>query len=197
MERLIAFICVEGIFFSASFCAIFWLKAMHPGKLHGLTLSNEFISRDEGMHCAFGVALYQRVVDKLTTERVHRIFDSAVRAEVEFIAAALPEPIRGMYAELMGTYVHFVADRWLIDLGYDKLYKAKNPFLWMEAISLQGKSNFFERPVSEYAKSAGFLASSICDRRGFLIVLPRQHCHKNSKNMPKNTHRYVWKRKKC
>ncbi|SMO81360.1 ribonucleoside-diphosphate reductase small subunit [Solitalea koreensis] len=150
-ERLVAFAAVEGIFFSGSFCSIFWLKKR--GLMPGLTFSNELISRDEGSHCEFACLLYSMVVNKLSKERVYEIIGDAVRIEKEFITDALPVGLIGMNAKLMQQYIEFVADRWLVALGYDKIYNATNPFDFMEMISLQGKTNFFEKRVGDYQKS--------------------------------------------
>lgn len=153
-QRLIAFICVEGIFFSGSFCAIYWLK--NRNLLPGLCTSNEFISRDENLHCEFAIELYKTLVDndsKVDQEIVHNIFKEAVDIEKEFVTESLPVSLIGMNAELMKEYIEYVADRWLVLLGYDKLYDASNPFTFMELISLGGRTNFFEVVVSEYARS--------------------------------------------
>jgi ribonucleotide reductase beta subunit family protein with ferritin-like domain len=150
-ERLVAFACVEGIFFSGSFCAIFWLKKRNL--MRGLSFSNELISRDEGLHCDFACELYGMLQGRLAEERVHDIVRDAVAIEQEFVSDSLPVNLIGMNAGLMRTYVAFVADRLVAALGYAKPFGAANPFDWMEMISLQGKTNFFERRVSEYAKS--------------------------------------------
>ncbi len=150
-ERLVAFAAVEGIFFSGSFCSIFWLKKR--GLMPGLTFSNELISRDEGMHCEFACLLYSMLSNKLSKEAVTTIISDAVEIEKEFITEALPVALIGMNAKLMSQYIEFVADRWLGELGYDKLYNASNPFDFMEMISLQGKTNFFEKRVGDYQKS--------------------------------------------
>ena len=149
-ERLVAFACVEGIFFSGSFCAIFWLKKR--GLMPGFTFSNEKISADEACHCDFAVHLYKDKLErKLTQDRVHEIVISAVEGEKEFICDALPVELIGMNSTLMAKYIEFVADRLTVDLGYDKIYNTTNPFEWMTLISLQGKTNFFEKRVGEYA----------------------------------------------
>lgn len=149
-ERLVAFACVEGIFFSGSFCAIFWLKKR--GLMPGFTFSNEKISADEACHCDFAVHLYKDKLErKLTQDRVHEIVISAVEGEKEFICDALPVELIGMNSTLMAKYIEFVADRLIVDLGYDKIYNTANPFEWMTLISLQGKTNFFEKRVGEYA----------------------------------------------
>ncbi|HRO70916.1 MAG TPA: ribonucleoside-diphosphate reductase small subunit [Chitinophagaceae bacterium] len=150
-ERLVAFAAVEGIFFSGSFCSIFWMKKR--GLMPGLTFSNELISRDEGLHCEFACMLYSMLKNKLTEEQVHSIIGNAVEIEKEFITDALPVDLIGMNAKLMQQYIEFVADRWLAELGYTKLFNATNPFDFMELISLQGKTNFFEKRVGEYQKS--------------------------------------------
>jgi len=157
-ERLVAFAAVEGIFFSGSFCSIFWLKKR--GLMPGLTFSNELISRDEGMHCEFACLLYSMLSNKLSTERVTGIIRDAVEIEKEFVTDALPVNLIGMNAKLMSQYIEFVADRWLQELGYPKLYNATNPFDFMEMISLQGKTNFFEKRVGDYQKS-GVLSSDV------------------------------------
>lgn len=150
-ERLIAFAAVEGIFFSGSFCSIFWLKKR--GLMPGLTFSNELISRDEGMHCEFACLLYRMLENKLSKADATKIITDAVEIEKEFISDALPVSLIGMNAKLMSQYIEFVADRWLGELGYDKVYGATNPFDFMEMISLQGKTNFFEKRVGDYQKS--------------------------------------------
>jgi ribonucleotide reductase beta subunit family protein with ferritin-like domain len=150
-ERLIAFAAVEGIFFSGSFCSIFWMKKR--GLMPGLCFSNELISRDEGMHCDFACLLYTKLVNKLSEEAVHNIISAAVEIEKEFVRDALPVELIGMNSKLMSQYIEFCADRLIVALGYDKMYRATNPFDWMDMISLQGKTNFFEKRVSEYAKS--------------------------------------------
>lgn len=156
-ERLVAFAAVEGIFFSGSFCSIFWLKKR--GLMPGLTFSNELISRDEGMHCEFACLLYRMLENKLSEEAVQGIIRDAVEIEKEFITDALPVALIGMNAKLMSQYIEFVADRWLVELGYGKVYNATNPFDFMEMISLQGKTNFFEKRVGDYQKS-GVLTST-------------------------------------
>ncbi|MBG8556402.1 ribonucleoside-diphosphate reductase small subunit [Hymenobacter guriensis] len=151
-ERLIAFAAVEGIFFSGSFCSIFWLKKR--GLMPGLTFSNELISRDEGLHCDFACLLYdQHLQNKLPEARVHAIIRDAVQIEQEFVTDALPVNLIGMNAKSMSEYIEFVADRLLQSLGYSKIYNASNPFDFMEMISLQGKTNFFEKRVAEYQKA--------------------------------------------
>ncbi|WP_162051416.1 ribonucleoside-diphosphate reductase small subunit [Pontibacter pamirensis] len=150
-ERLIAFAAVEGIFFSGSFCSIFWLKKR--GLMPGLTFSNELISRDEGLHCDFACLLYNMLNNKLPEERVHEIIRDAVTIEQEFVTDALPVDLIGMNSKLMSQYIEFVADRLLGELGCSKLYNSTNPFDFMEMISLQGKTNFFEKRVAEYQKA--------------------------------------------
>jgi len=150
-HRLIAFAAVEGIFFSGSFCSIFWLK--QRGLMPGLATSNEFISRDEGMHCDFACLLYGMLENKLSEQEIHKIIGDAVDCEKEFVTDALPVSLIGMNAKLMTQYIEFVADRLIVQLGYNKIYNATNPFPWMEMISVEGKTNFFEKRVSEYQKS--------------------------------------------
>jgi ribonucleoside-diphosphate reductase subunit M2 len=147
--RLIAFACVEGIFFSGAFCSIYWLKKR--GLMPGLTFSNELISRDEALHCEFAVLLYSKLVKKLDKSRIHEIIKEAVEIETEFICQALPCRLIGMNSELMTQYIKFVADRLCVQLGYKKIYNASNPFDFMELISLEGKTNFFEKRVGEYS----------------------------------------------
>ena len=149
--RLIAFALVEGIFFSGSFCAIFWLKKR--GLMPGLTFSNELISRDEGMHTDFATLLYSMVDDRVDEKEVYDMFEDAVKIEKEFIVESLPCKLIGMNSELMTQYIEFVADRLLLQLGYNKLWNTKNPFDFMELISLRVKSNFFEKRVGEYQKA--------------------------------------------
>ncbi|KAG6391870.1 hypothetical protein SASPL_149632 [Salvia splendens] len=151
-ERLVAFACVVGIFFSGSFCAIFWLKKR--GLMPGLTFSNELISRDEGLHCDFACLLYSLLKMKLGKERVKAIVSKAVEIEREFVCEALPCALVGMNCDLMSQYIEFVADRLLDSLGCGKVYNVANPFDWMELISLQGKTNFFEKRVGEYQKAS-------------------------------------------
>lgn len=150
-QRLVAFAAVEGIFFSGSFCSIFWLKKR--GLMPGLTFSNELISRDEGMHCEFACLLYSMLSQKLSKQEATQIITDAVEIEKEFVTDALPVNLIGMNAKLMSQYIEFVADRWLMELGYDRVYNATNPFDFMEMISLQGKTNFFEKRVGDYQKS--------------------------------------------
>ncbi len=148
--RLIGFACVEGIFFSGSFCAIYWVKKR--GLLPGLTFSNELISRDEGLHTEFAVSMYHKLQNKLTKEKVNEIVKSAVDYETEFITEALPVSLIGMNSKDMTQYIQYVADRLLVQLGYPKMYNVGNPFDFMDLISLEGKTNFFEKKVSEYSK---------------------------------------------
>jgi len=151
-ERLIAFAAVEGIFFSGSFCSIFWLKKR--GLMPGLAFSNELISRDEGLHCDFACLLYTHYLkNRMPEEKVREVITNAVEIEKEFVTEALPVKLIGMNAELMCQYIEFVADRLLVALGCSKVYNAANPFDFMELISLQGKTNFFEKRVGEYQKS--------------------------------------------
>jgi ribonucleoside-diphosphate reductase beta chain len=150
-ERLVAFAAVEGIFFSGSFCSIFWLKKR--GLMPGLTFSNELISRDEGLHCEFACLMYSMLETKLSTEDVVKIITDAVEIEKEFVSEALPVGLIGMNAELMQSYIEFVADTWISELGYAKIYNTANPFDFMEMISLQGKTNFFEKRVGDYQKA--------------------------------------------
>ena len=148
--RLAAFACVEGIFFSGAFCAIFWLKKR--GLLPGLTFSNELISRDEGLHTQFAIALFHTLANKPDPEEVRSIIMGAVVLEKEFICESLPCALIGMNAKMMSQYIEFVADRLAVQLGLDKIYKTANPFDFMELISLEGKANFFEKKVSEYSR---------------------------------------------
>ncbi len=150
-ERLVAFAAVEGIFFSGSFCSIFWLKKR--GLMPGLTFSNELISRDEGLHVDFACLIYSLLNNRLTEERVREIICSSVELEKEFITDALPVALIGMNCALMAQYIEFVADRLLVALGCSKHYGTQNPFDWMELISLAGKTNFFEKRVGEYQKA--------------------------------------------
>jgi len=148
--RLVGFACVEGIFFSGSFCAIYWVKKR--GLLPGLTFSNELISRDEALHTEFAVTMYHKLQNKLTEEQIHRIIKDAVEIEIEFICSALPCSLIGMNSRDMKGYIEFVADRLSLQLGCRKIYNSQNPFDFMELISLEGKTNFFEKKVSEYSK---------------------------------------------
>jgi ribonucleoside-diphosphate reductase beta chain len=154
-HRLIAFAAVEGIFFSGSFCSIYWLKSR--GLMPGLAFSNELISRDEGMHCDFACLLYSMLEHKLDPQEVRDIITEAVTFEKEFVTDALPVSLIGMNAELMAQYIEFVADRLLQSLGNEKVYGTANPFAFMDMISIQGKTNFFEKRVGDYQKS-GVLA---------------------------------------
>ena len=147
--RLIAFACVEGIFFSGAFCSIFWLKK--EGKMPGLTFSNELISRDEALHTEFAVLLYSKLLKKVPKKRVIEIVKEAVEIEREFICEALPCKLISMNSKLMTQYIEFVADRLMLQLGYDKIYDVSCPFDFMEQISIEGKTNFFEKRVGEYA----------------------------------------------
>ena len=147
--RLVAFACVEGIFFSGAFCSIFWLKKR--GLMPGLTFSNELISRDEALHCEFAILLYSKMVKKLSKAKIHELIKEAVEIETEFICEALPCRLIGMNSPMMTQYIQFVADRLLVQLGYDKIYNVTNSCDFMELISLEAKSNMFERKVGEYA----------------------------------------------
>ena len=149
--RLVAFACVEGIFFSGAFCSIYWLKKR--GLMPGLTFSNELISRDEALHCEFAILLYSKLLKKIDKGRIHEIIKEAVEIETEFICDALPCKLIGMNSELMTQYIKFVADRLSVQLGYPKIYNVTNCFDWMELISLEGKTNMFERKISEYSLS--------------------------------------------
>lgn len=148
--RLIAFAAVEGIFFSGSFCAIYWLK--RRGLMPGLTTSNEFIARDEGLHTDFAVLLYSHIQNRMRQPKVHKLIGEAVEIEKEFICDSLPCALLGMNSKMMSEYIEFVADRLLAQLGYSKLYNTANPFDFMETISMEGKDNFFEKRVSNYSK---------------------------------------------
>jgi ribonucleoside-diphosphate reductase subunit M2 len=148
--RLIGFACVEGIFFSGAFCSIFWLKKR--GLLPGLTFSNELISRDEGLHTQFAVSLFHTLDNKVSHETVHEIIKQAVELEKEFICDALPCSLIGMNAKMMSQYIEFVADRLAVQLGTPKIFGAHNPFDFMDLISLEGKTNFFEKKVSDYSR---------------------------------------------
>ena len=151
-ERLVSFAAVEGIFFSGSFCSIFWLKKR--GLMPGLTFSNELISRDEGLHCDFACMLYNNhLVNKLPKEQIQKIIADAVEIEKEFVTESLPVRLIGMNSDLMSQYIEFVADRLLTELGNDKIYNTSNPFDFMDMINLQGKTNFFEKRVGEYQKA--------------------------------------------
>eukprot|EP01104_Vermistella_antarctica_P002541 TRINITY_DN12781_c0_g1_i1.p1 TRINITY_DN12781_c0_g1~~TRINITY_DN12781_c0_g1_i1.p1 ORF type:complete len:429 (+),score=150.41 TRINITY_DN12781_c0_g1_i1:130-1287(+) len=164
-ERLVAFAAVEGIFFSGSFCAIFWLKKR--GLMPGLSFSNELISRDEGLHCDFACLLYSMLDNPPQPSVPMGIIKEAVEIEKEFVTSALPVDLIGMNSRLMSDYIEFCADRLLVALGCPKVYDAKNPFEWMELISLTGKTNFFERRVGEYAKAGVTGEDSNSDNRTF------------------------------
>jgi ribonucleoside-diphosphate reductase beta chain len=166
-ERIVAFAAVEGIFFSGSFCSIFWLKKR--GLMPGLSFSNELISRDEGMHCDFACLLYNdHIVNKLPKKTIEKIILDAVAIEKEFICEALPVRLIGMNADLMSQYIEFVADRLLVELGNEKVFNVTNPFDFMDMISLQGKTNFFEKRVGEYQK-AGVLNKSSEEDNNFSL----------------------------
>jgi ribonucleoside-diphosphate reductase beta chain len=167
-ERIVAFAAVEGIFFSGSFCSIFWLKKR--GLMPGLSFSNELISRDEGMHCDFACLLYTRhLVNKMPKATVEKIIRDAVEIEKEFICDALPVRLIGMNSDLMSQYIEFVADRLLVELGNEKIYNTANPFDFMEMISLQGKTNFFEKRVAEYQKAGVSNTSDDNANHGFTL----------------------------
>jgi ribonucleoside-diphosphate reductase subunit M2 len=154
--RLVAFACIEGLFFSGAFCSIFWLKTR--GLMDGLCFSNELISRDEALHTEFAILLYSRLAQKLSKKKIYEIVKNAVEIEIEFICEALPCRLIGMNSGLMSEYIKFVADRLVVQLGYEKIYNIANPFAFMELISVESKTNFFEKRVSEYA-----LASKVKD----------------------------------
>ena len=158
-ERLVAFACVEGIFFSGSFCAIFWMKKR--GLMPGLTFSNELISRDEGLHTDFACLMYSKLAGKLAPDVIAAIVRSAVAIEQEFVSDAIPVALIGMNADLMARYIEFVADRLMVALGHDKLYGTENPFDFMTQISLIGKTNFFEKRVGDYRKSGVGMTTDI------------------------------------
>jgi ribonucleotide reductase beta subunit family protein with ferritin-like domain len=166
-ERLVAFAAVEGIFFSGSFCAIYWLKkrALMPG----LTFSNELISRDEGLHCDFACLPYSKLIYPLSQKTIYSIISEAVSYEKEFVCASLPVELIGMNSKLMSQYIEFVADRLLYALGYTKLYGASNPFDWMELISLEGKTNIFERRVAEYQKAGVAMSVKLEEEDDFVL----------------------------
>jgi len=159
--RLLAFACVEGIFFSGAFCAIFWLKKR--GLMPGLTFSNELISRDEALHTEFAILLYKKLVHPLPASLVHEIIREAVKIEQEFICEALPCRLIGMNAPQMAKYIEFVADRLALQLGYTSIYGGTNPFDFMELISIEGKTNFFEKRVGEYALATKTQAGDVFD----------------------------------
>jgi ribonucleoside-diphosphate reductase beta chain len=150
-QRLLAFICVEGIFFSGSFCAIYWLK--NRGLMPGLSTANQFISRDENLHAEFAIELYKMLSNRLDEETVHNVFKEAVDIEKEFITESLPVSLIGMNSNLMKQYIEFVADRWLVLLDYNKIYNTQNPFAFMELISVNTKTNFFETVVDSYQRA--------------------------------------------
>ena len=165
-ERLIAFAGVEGIFFSGAFCSIFWLKKR--GLMPGLTFSNELISRDEGVHCDYAVHLHNNhLVNKVPKERITEILTDALEIEKEFITESLPVSLIGMNAKLMTQYLEFVTDRLLVELNCDKVYNSTNPFEFMDMISLQGKTNFFEKRVSEYQKAGVLNNDTISEEISF------------------------------
>ena len=159
--RLIAFACIEGIFFSGAFCSIFWLKKR--GLMPGLTFSNELISRDEALHTEFAVLLYSKLNKKVNKTRVMEIIKEAVEIEKEFISEALPCRLIGMNGDLMRQYIEFVADRLSLQLGYDKIYNQSNPFDFMEMISIEGKTNFFEKRVAEYSLAEKTKSDNVFD----------------------------------
>ena len=165
-QRLVAFAIVEGVFFSGSFCAIFWLK--NRGKMvKALGTSNELISRDEGLHTDFAVLIYSKIINRLTEKQVHTIFAEAVDIEINFITESLPCRLVGMNSDLMIEYIKFVGDRLLVQLGYNKLYNSTNPFSFMDNLGLDGKTNFFEKRVTEYTLKS---SSAKEDRSQLLIV---------------------------
>ena len=164
-RRLVAFACVEGIFFSGAFCSIYWLKKR--GLMPGLTFSNELISRDEGLHTLFAIALYHTLENGLSSEEICEIIREAVEIEKEFICEALPCSLIGMNSKMMSQYIEFVADRLAVQLGCEKIYKTANPFDFMDLISLEGKTNFFEKKVSEYSRSVENNASIRLDDEDF------------------------------
>jgi len=159
--RLVAFACVEGIFFSGAFCSIFWLKKR--GLLPGLTFSNELISRDEALHTEFAILLYGKLLKKMSKVRIHEIIKEAVDIEIEFICEALPCKLIGMNSKMMTQYIQFVADRLSVQLGYDKIYNVTNPFDFMELISMEQKTNFFESRVSDYALANKTMDADVFD----------------------------------
>jgi len=161
--RLVAFACIEGIFFSGAFCSIFWLKT--KGIMPGLCFSNELISRDEALHTEFAILLYSRIVNKLSKKKIQEIIRNAVEIEIEFICDALPCRLIGMNSTLMSDYIKFVADRLAVQLGYEKIYNVENPFPFMDLISIDSKTNFFEKRVSEYS-----LASKVKDNDIFEMI---------------------------
>jgi ribonucleoside-diphosphate reductase beta chain len=162
--RLLAFACVEGIFFSGAFCSIYWLKKR--GKMPGLTFSNELISRDEALHTEFAILLYKKLTKKLPKKKVIEIIKEAVEIEQEFICDALPCRLVSMNSKLMSQYIEFVADRLIVQIGHEKIYNATNPFDFMEMISIEGKTNFFEKRVGEYALATKTKDSTVFDLDG-------------------------------
>ena len=162
--RLLAFACVEGIFFSGAFCSIYWLKKR--GKMPGLTFSNELISRDEALHTEFAVLLYKKLQKQVSKERVYEIIKEAVAIEKEFICEALPCKLISMNSTLMSAYIEFVADRLVMQIGFDPIYKTPNPFDFMELISIEGKTNFFEKRVGEYALATKTKDETVFDMDG-------------------------------
>ena len=162
--RLVAFACVEGIFFSGAFCSIFWLKKR--GKMPGLTFSNELISRDEALHTEFAILLYRQLLYPLSEDIIYNIVKEAVKIEQEFICDALPCRLISMNAKLMSQYIEFIADRLILQLGYSPIYNVHNPFDFMEMISMEGKTNFFEKRVGEYALATKTKDASVFDMDG-------------------------------
>jgi ribonucleoside-diphosphate reductase subunit M2 len=162
--RLVAFACVEGIFFSGAFCSIFWLKKR--GKMPGLTFSNELISRDEALHTEFAILLYRQLLYPLSEDIIYNIVKEAVMIEQEFICEALPCRLISMNAKLMSQYIEFIADRLVLQLGYAPIYNVLNPFDFMELISMEGKTNFFEKRVGEYALATKTKDASVFDMDG-------------------------------
>ena len=162
--RLLAFACVEGIFFSGAFCSIYWLKKR--GKMPGLTFSNELISRDEALHTEFAILLYKKLTKKLPKKKVIEIIKEAVEIEKEFICEALPCRLVSMNSKLMSQYIEFVADRLIVQIGHEKIYNVSNPFDFMEMISIEGKTNFFEKRVGEYALATKTKDSTVFDLDG-------------------------------
>ena len=159
--RLVAFACIEGIFFSGAFCSIYWLKKR--GLMPGLTFSNELISRDEALHCEFAILLYSKLINKISEKDIHALINECVYIELEFICESLPCRLIGMNSELMSTYIKFVADRLCVQLGYNKIYNVTNPFSFMELISLESKANFFEKRISEYSLADKTISSDTFD----------------------------------
>jgi len=162
--RLLAFACVEGIFFSGAFCSIYWLKKR--GKMPGLTFSNELISRDEALHTEFAILLYKKLTKKLPKKKVIEIIKEAVEIEKEFICESLPCRLVSMNSKLMSQYIEFVADRLIVQIGHEKIYNVSNPFDFMEMISIEGKTNFFEKRVGEYALATKTKDSTVFDLDG-------------------------------